>query len=75
MTVWRQGAPAGMDLELPADMAVARLVEMLARALEREDSIRERPYEVEAHPPGRLLRPEETLGEAGVWDGAWLFLR
>lgn len=31
-------------------------------------------YALAASPPGRLLRPDETLADAGVWTGAWLLL-
>jgi len=57
------------DLEVPSDITVWTLLQELSFALGWEDG-----YSLEAHPPGRLLRPEETLAQAGVWDGARLIL-
>jgi hypothetical protein len=57
------------DLEVPSDITVRALLQELSFALGWEDG-----YSLEAHPLGRLLRPEETLAQAGVWDGARLIL-
>jgi hypothetical protein len=32
-------------------------------------------YELEVHPPGRVLRPDETLAQAGCTDGVWIVAR
>jgi len=57
------------DLEVPSDITVRALLQELSFAFGWEDR-----YNLEARPPGRLLRPEETLAQAGVWDGARLIL-
>ncbi|MBO9362953.1 MAG: EsaB/YukD family protein [Thermoflexus sp.] len=57
------------DLEVPSGITVQMLLQELAFALGWEDGC-----SLEAHPPGRLLRPEETLAQAGVRDGARLIL-
>lgn len=67
----------GRDLEVPAEVEAVRLVSLLAQALQWDGAIggRSVPYTIYAEPPGRVLRPTETLADAGVWDGAWLILQ
>ena len=65
------GAEFGLDLDVPVDVEVSRLVPVLAGALSGAEG---QPYRLEAQPLGRALQPEETLAGAGVWDGAWLLL-
>lgn len=58
------------DVELPADVKLGRLKPCIALALEHKG----------LHPPegfrlsgnGRGLEEEETLLEAGIWDGSYL---
>lgn len=58
------------DVELPADVKLGQLKPYIALALERKG----------LHPPesfrlsgnGRELCEEETLLEAGIWDGSYL---
>ena len=74
VSVKRTDNESARDLELPAGIALGQLVEMVAQAL-RWPFIPDEPlggYQVEARPPGRQLRPDETLAQAGAWDGAWL---
>lgn len=62
------------DLELPAELPLAKLAPLIARAL-RWAVAEDQPlggYQVEAQPPHRPLGPNDTLAGAGVWDGAWL---
>lgn len=70
VTVTCEGSPHALDLEVPVDVDVAGLARSAARAFGQTGE-----YQVDAVPPGRPLRPTETLAEAGVWDGAWLLLR
>lgn len=67
----------GRDLEVPAEVEAVRLVLLLAQALQWDGTIggRSVPYTIYAEPPGRVLRPTETLADAGVWDGAQLILQ
>jgi hypothetical protein len=70
ISVTCEGVPYALDLELPVDVDAAGLARSAARAFGQSGA-----YQVDAIPPGRPLRPTETLAEAGVWDGAWLRLR
>jgi hypothetical protein len=62
------------DLELPSDVSVRLLAELVARALgwDARPAANTGLSRVEARPLGRFLEPHETLEDAGVWDGAWL---
>lgn len=74
VTVKRQQEAQVRDLEVPAAVQVAQLVDMIAAALhwDRDSAGGAVRYQIEAEPPGRLLQAEETLTKAGVRDGAWL---
>ena len=74
VSVKRTDNESAHDLELPAGMALGQLVEMVTQALRWPFSPDEPlgGYDVEARPPGRQLLPNETLAQAGAWDGAWL---
>ena len=76
VTVLRADEGVEHDLEVPAELEVGRLAELIAHAL-KWSSLPGAPqlrFQVEARPPGRLLGPGETLASAGAWDGAWLIL-
>jgi hypothetical protein len=77
VTVKREGEAWVRDLEVPTDVEASRLAELIAEALRLKTDAAGQPmdYELEAHPPGRMLKPNETLGSAGVWDGSWLVLK
>jgi hypothetical protein len=74
VTVKRQGEARVRDLEVPAEVEAGRLAEMIAQALHWESDPAGQPvqYEIMAEPPGRVLHVQESLAEAGAWDGAWL---
>jgi hypothetical protein len=76
VTVQRGDEARGRDLEIPAEMPAARLAELIVQALHWPVDSPAGPitYQIEAHPPGRLLRGDETLAGAGAWDGARLML-
>jgi uncharacterized ubiquitin-like protein YukD len=77
VTVECQERAKVLDLEVPSDVESKRLADMIAHAL-RWQVRSEGPqaeYEIKAEPPGRVLAPEETLAEAGVWDGAYLTIQ
>jgi len=68
------GGQPVIDLELSVDVAADKLAGFVAEAL-RWDSAEtdvESGYEIRIVSLGRVLRPEETLSEAGVWEGAEL---
>jgi hypothetical protein len=62
----------GRDLEVPAAVEAARLAELIADALQggKPPAGQHTRYEIWADPPGRILRPGESLADAGAWDGA-----
>lgn len=74
VTVKRQGEARVRDMEVPAEVEAGRLAEMIAQALRWESDPAGQPiqYEIMAEPPGRVLHAQESLAEAGAWDGAWL---
>ena len=74
VTVKRVEEARVRDLELPVDVPSAQLAEMVAKALGWDMDATGYPvsYNIEAHPPGRLLNSGETLAQAGAWDGSWL---
>lgn len=58
------------DLELPLDISADELVHELSLTLGWGSD-----REVFASPPGRVLSAQETLAQAGLQDGACLFLQ
>jgi hypothetical protein len=76
VTVQRDDEARGRDLEIPAETPATRLAELIVQALRWpvDSSAGPITYQIEAHPPGRLLRGDETLADAGAWDGARLML-
>lgn len=67
VTVKRQGEAQVRDLEVPLDITAGELAQQMAAAFGWSSD-----YQVYAAPPERVLPPQETLLQAGVWDGAWL---
>jgi hypothetical protein len=74
VTVKRQQESRVRDLEVPTDVEARRLAQMIAQALHWESDAAGQPieYEIMAEPPGRTLGPQESLADAGAWDGTWL---
>lgn len=62
------------DLDIPAGLEVEKLAEVIASALHWDTDSAGSPisYQIQAHPPGRVLSERETLVSAGIGDGAWL---
>ena len=77
VTVKLEGENPVRDLEVPAEVESGRLAEMIAGALRWETDPAGQPiqYEIMAEPPGRVLDAQESLADAGAWDGAWLVFR
>ncbi len=61
-----------LDVEVIAESSVAKMLIALCAAYNLGNG---KNYSVFAAPPGRLLDPNETLEDAGVWDGAILTLK
>jgi hypothetical protein len=59
------------DLEVPLTPPADQLATAIANALGWPAD----GYLVWAEPPGRLLRPDESLAQAGAWEGARLTLQ
>lgn len=75
VTVMRAGEPVGLDLEVPAELEAGALARLIAACFDQAVPEPDRSWQLEAHPPGRPLQPQESLASAGVWDGAWLMLK
>jgi len=65
------------DLEVPAEVPISQLASLIVGALksriDNDDAATQ--YIIRATPPGRLLRPDESLAAAAVWDGAALSIQ
>ncbi len=74
VTVKRSTEARVRDLEVPADLETTQLAELIVNALQWQSDAAGQAvrYEIKAEPLGRVLRPNESLAEAGVWDGSWL---
>ncbi|MDQ6670024.1 MAG: PASTA domain-containing protein [Chloroflexota bacterium] len=72
VAVRRRGEALETDVEVPTDVSAAELAERLARSLGAPAG--NARLELRAVSLGRALRPDETLDEAGLWDGTTLVL-
>ena len=74
VTVKRADEARVRDLDVPAGIGADELADVIASALhwDRDSSGKKNEFAIQADPPGRKLRQEETLLSAGVRDGAWL---
>jgi len=74
VTVKLDNETTEQDLELPAYMPARDLAQMIMRVLSQGSTLTETSgsYKINAHPPGRVLEDNETLAEAGVWDGSYI---
>jgi hypothetical protein len=74
VTVKRAGEARVRDLEVPAEVKATQLTDLIAGALQWQSDAAGQAlrYEIKAEPLGRLLQPQESLADAGVWDGSWL---
>lgn len=67
------------DLEIANDVQAAALADSIAEALHWDKDTNGTPvhYQIEASVRDitRTLQPNESLQDAGVWDGSWLVLR
>lgn len=73
----RDGFDQQVDLEVPAELPSGRLAELIAPGLAWAPRGASGLHNcmVEAHPPGRVLRRDESLADAGAWDGSMIILR
>ncbi|MDO4418023.1 MAG: EsaB/YukD family protein [Eubacteriales bacterium] len=66
------------DIEVPTDVAVSRLSAHIAETinayLSEQHPLKSAKYALRCQRLGRMLREEETLGAAGVWNGDILLL-
>lgn len=76
VTIERAGEARTRDIEIAANVPVHQLASLLAEALgwHYDEAGHACAYEIEAHPPGRRVHPDETLAQCQVWDGARLVL-
>lgn len=73
--VKHQRSKDGIDVEVPAEIPVGRLAELLSRALNWNDcGQNERvTYKVRETAGGAPLAPESSLADLKLWDGTHLF--
>ena len=64
-----------VDLEVPEEVKACELSEMIAQALGWPSHGPDMSYEITTLPPGRALRADETLAQAGSWESTLLELR
>lgn len=74
VSVSRAGDGAVHDLELPVDLPVAALSNLVAYFLGWAGAAWGSPvsFQVVEQATGRELDPNLSLAQSGVWDGAWL---
>lgn len=65
------GAQGSKDYDIPSSQTASELLSQMQEQLHLRPALLAR-YRLRADPPGRVLEPDETLGQAGVWDGAVL---
>ena len=70
VTVKRRDEAKVRDLDLPAELEISELSNVIANALNWDSG--KKGFSIQADPPGRVLKNHETLHSAGVVDGAWL---
>lgn len=74
VTVKRLDEAKVRDLDVPAGLSADELANVIASALnwDKDSSGKKQAFNIQADPPGRLLKEGESLNSAGVMDGAWL---
>ena len=77
VTVKRQDEETDYDLEVPAGTPVSDLSQFIAMALgwPNKSTGSAMSYSVYTSPPKRYIPPNESLADAGVWDGALLIFQ
>lgn len=77
VTVTNEKSSFFVDLEVPADLTLDKLKEDIVQTLNGylpELCLDTFSTGILSNRAGRLLKPEETLEEAGVWSGDYLTL-
>jgi uncharacterized ubiquitin-like protein YukD len=74
VTVDLNNNTTSQDLEVPAYMPARDLAQMIMRVLSPGSTTADTfsRFKIKAEPPGRVLEDNETLAEAGVWDGSYI---
>ncbi|MBX3069796.1 MAG: hypothetical protein KF883_04790 [Thermomicrobiales bacterium] len=75
VSVRREGHPTETDFALDPSLNVNVVARLLSTALDWQVDWDQFAVEVEAAPPIRLLRGDESFAEAGVFSGARVVLR
>lgn len=60
------------DYEIPSHMKAKDIIKKMAEILNLPKNTAHVTYKINVDTLGRYLMPEESLEEAGVWDGAIL---
>lgn len=76
-SVKRENEPTECDLVIPSEIPSSQLAVLIAEALDWQHDADEGAinYQIVADPPGRVLTANETLADAGAWDGARLIFQ
>ena len=61
-----------LDMEITSSQEVSSIISVLCEKFSIKDA---KTFGLYATPPGRQLDPNETLEDAGVWNGTILTLR
>jgi hypothetical protein len=72
VTVKIENRKESFDVEISSESNAFKMLAVLCKAYNLGS---EKKYNIFAIPPNRLLEPDETYEEAGVWDGAILTLK
>lgn len=72
VTLVSDGMAEKKDIEVPANIKSS---EIILGILHDDKKGQNYAYKLHADPPGRMLGPDETFEEAGVWNGSILTLK
>jgi len=77
VNIRKDGQARGHDLEVPTEVPSEQLAKMVAEALNWDIGTIKRPsrYAIRDISSGRILQPDESLADAGLWDGTYLALQ
>lgn len=74
INIRHRGDKHSWDLEVPAEIPAAQLALSIAIALGWTESTNDVQYRIKIEPGNRFLQADESLADAGVWDGSTIVL-
>lgn len=77
VTVKLEGEAQIRDIEVQPDINAEMLASIIAAGFGWDVGVNGEKieYQIEVTPPGKILKPDQTLAQVGAWDGAWLVLK